>query len=624
VRSLVLSCVLLASCAADAGLEETADADVGAQAEALTVADGDEAYVIAVESIEPFRTNDEPPGNDGFISMIATSADMSGGTPVPMWPAVRHFGPFATDMRVTTPLTVYRNDVNGAPAASLMVTMTPVDHRRMRLVVLGDADTDDRGVPADTQCIFPGGCTYPVIHDFLQKFAEQAASDVGRAPPRFVDPTPEQVILPIGPGLVGYPVCTGSFMTLAFEFSGRELHDMTENPGRVAFLSDWVDRTGGWKEDWCGDLPRTRYVISIRRVVDAGFFGNPPSRSTCTLRPVANAPASAWHFQWGDVGRYENDEIRAMVSANDPQGASFNTSSWLRTDYISGSINTADGANHELTSWMLEPFDHNEHPAPSFITMNGSRTIGADGNVDPISPRCSYFSNLPPYWQDAADGNRVRDPGFENQPHGGHSPPWTAEINGGFSGTDRGIGFSRTGNNNGWIWSAAPGWNAIVQDVFVEPNRSYRASIWVRTSNVQWGYFGVRDAANNIIRETSYGATTGYRQLTVDFHSGSRSKVRLFFGYWGPGSASYAQFDDAYVGPPPAPPWGSPGGGFDTFSSWPSVDRIPLSDSSELQLWGEYDELGNHLAYRTRYLRWDTETGETRTDVMLRPSYQLR
>lgn len=623
MQRYLVSCLLLSSCAADVGLEEEIDGDVAVRTDALSIADGEEVYVIAVESLEPFRTNDEPPGNDMFVSLIASSADVSGGSPRPMWPAVRHHGLFAADARVTQPLTVYRNDVAGMPAASVMFTMTPADHTRMRLVVLGDAATLDHGVPSNTVCSMPGSCNYPSIHQFLQEVAESVAAEVGRTSPQFVDPTPESVFFPTI-FQVGYPPCTGSFMTLAFELSGRQLHDMTENPGRIGFLSDWADRTGGWKEDWCGDLPRTRYVISIRRVVEAGFFGNPPTRASCTLRPVGNAPASAWHFQWGDVGRYENDSIRAMVSANDASGTSFNTSSWLRTDYLTGPITTTDGANHELTSWMLEPFDHDEHPAPTFFTSGGAITIGTDGNVDPISPRCSHFSNLPPYWRDAPDGNRVRDPGFESQPNRGLSPPWGYEANGGFMGTDYGIGYSRTGNNNGWIWTAAPGWNALVQDVFVEPNRSYRASIWVRTTpNVQWGFFGVRDANNQIIRETSFGASGGYRQLTVDFDSGSRSKVRLFLGYWGPGSVSWAQVDDAYVGPRPAPRWGT-GGGLDTLSSWPSVDRIPLSSSSELQLWGEYDELGNHLAYRTRYLRWNPDTGRTLTDVMLRPSHQLR
>ena len=87
------------------------------------------------------------------------------------------------------------------------------------------------------------------------------------------------------------------------------------------------------------------------------------------------------------------------------------------------------------------------------------------------------------------DLNLVGHAGFESQSSSSLSSPWYSN---GTAGVDRNLGFARTGANNGYA-RASSGWNAIKQEIFVEPDTEYTLSAWIRTSNNNNdGYFGVK------------------------------------------------------------------------------------------------------------------------------------
>jgi hypothetical protein len=139
----------------------------------------------------------------------------------------------------------------------------------------------------------------------------------------------------------------------------------------------------------------------------------------------------------------------------------------------------------------------------------------------------------------------VADPGFEGQPSDGVSTPWLTEGPDP-KGIDRGKGLSHSGSNNAWIRTNSRNWNAIDQVVGVSHDRKYRLTVWIRSSGVPGtGYFGVRDlSSNKPIAETTFGTVATYQKLTVVFDSAANSSVRIFAGYWAPGSDSWIQADD--------------------------------------------------------------------------------
>src|SRR5690606_4762067 len=85
--------------------------------------------------------------------------------------------------------------------------------------------------------------------------------------------------------------------------------------------------------------------------------------------------------------------------------------------------------------------------------------------------------------------NLVGHAGFEQQPSSSVSSPWFLLGNGGI---DLNLGYARTGQDNGFVrWDS--GWNAMKQEIFVEPNTSYTLKAWLKSSNnMNNGYFGVR------------------------------------------------------------------------------------------------------------------------------------
>ena len=139
-------------------------------------------------------------------------------------------------------------------------------------------------------------------------------------------------------------------------------------------------------------------------------------------------------------------------------------------------------------------------------------------------------------------GNLIGDPGFEAQPSSTVSSPWYVN---GHAGIDRNLGYAHSGANNGFArWDS--GWNAIKQEVFVEPNTNYTLLAWIRTSaNNNDGYFGVRGPNNGpIINETRFYSLPNYTKLTVQFNSGNRHSVEVFAGMWALSGDTWIQVDD--------------------------------------------------------------------------------
>jgi len=137
---------------------------------------------------------------------------------------------------------------------------------------------------------------------------------------------------------------------------------------------------------------------------------------------------------------------------------------------------------------------------------------------------------------------QLADAGFE-APSGGASA-W------GFEGTanhgvDRGLGFARSGRNNGWIRTSGTGWSALTQTVPVQPGRDYTFGAWTKSSpSLADGGFGVR-IGDDTVAEQELGASADYEQRTVDVHVPEGvHEVTVFAGFDAPGTDTWLQLDD--------------------------------------------------------------------------------
>lgn len=140
-------------------------------------------------------------------------------------------------------------------------------------------------------------------------------------------------------------------------------------------------------------------------------------------------------------------------------------------------------------------------------------------------------------------GNAVSNAGFE----AGSNSPWACL---GQCGVDRGLGFAKSGGNNGWVRNNRAGWNDIHQTVAVTPNTSYRLTGWVRTSaNNTDGYFGVRAANGAVVGEKKFARQDGYTQLSVVLNSGNNSSLVVFGGVWTSQGDVWMQIDDVALTP---------------------------------------------------------------------------
>ncbi len=129
------------------------------------------------------------------------------------------------------------------------------------------------------------------------------------------------------------------------------------------------------------------------------------------------------------------------------------------------------------------------------------------------------------------DANLVGHAGFEAQPSSAATSPWYVQ---GIGGIDRNLGFGHSGANNGYVRNTS-GWNALKQEVSVEPNTSYTLSAWLKTSaNLNDGYFGARQLNGGaILNEIHLTASLpNYTLRTVTFNSGNNHSIELYAGTW--------------------------------------------------------------------------------------------
>jgi hypothetical protein len=143
----------------------------------------------------------------------------------------------------------------------------------------------------------------------------------------------------------------------------------------------------------------------------------------------------------------------------------------------------------------------------------------------------------------------VSDGGFERQKtRSSPSGMWSSEGSG--AGVDLGLGFQRSGANNGFIYhqTGAWDWSAITQQVPVDMYTNYVLKGWFRTGDkTTETYFSVRSGSTGaIINETKIGAIVGaYQEREVHFNSGPNTTLKVYVGNWAPpNQASWLQVDD--------------------------------------------------------------------------------
>ncbi|MBN8471531.1 DUF4185 domain-containing protein [Corallococcus exiguus] len=146
----------------------------------------------------------------------------------------------------------------------------------------------------------------------------------------------------------------------------------------------------------------------------------------------------------------------------------------------------------------------------------------------------------------ARGANLVAQGGFEQQSSSTATSPWYVQGNGG---VDRGLGFARTGANNGFVRNNT-GWNALKQEVAVTPNTVYTLTGWVKTSsNQNDGYFGARMLNGGpVLNEVHLTQPlSGYTLQSVTFNSGANHSVEVYAGTWANSGDTWLQVDDVAV-----------------------------------------------------------------------------
>ncbi|NIK60842.1 hypothetical protein [Kribbella shirazensis] len=173
------------------------------------------------------------------------------------------------------------------------------------------------------------------------------------------------------------------------------------------------------------------------------------------------------------------------------------------------------------------------------VSGDGVRIIGTPGGAQTFTS----IGELEAYY-----GSAVTDPSFEAQPGTAVGAPWETEGPG-TKGIDHDRGWTQQGRNNGWINASDASWNAFKQTVPVKPNTNYRLTGWVEGSgNFTGGYFGIR-AGSTPYAEVNYTAPPGYKQLTVDFNSGTNTTMTVFTGYWGVDAPTWLRLDNISLAP---------------------------------------------------------------------------
>ncbi|MEQ2525845.1 DUF4185 domain-containing protein [Bacillaceae bacterium CLA-AA-H227] len=140
------------------------------------------------------------------------------------------------------------------------------------------------------------------------------------------------------------------------------------------------------------------------------------------------------------------------------------------------------------------------------------------------------------------ENNLVGDAGFETQSSSLLSSPWYTNGN---AGVDRNLGFAHSGVNNAFARYNS-GWNAVKQEIFVEPNQTYTLTGWIKTSsNNSEGYFGARLLNGGaILNETQFSSLANYTKQTITFNSGNNHSIEIYAGTWANNGDTWIQVDD--------------------------------------------------------------------------------
>lgn len=173
------------------------------------------------------------------------------------------------------------------------------------------------------------------------------------------------------------------------------------------------------------------------------------------------------------------------------------------------------------------------------------------GSNTTLAIHCGYYGPGTASWEQVDDWSltaissaAVANPSFEAA--SSLTTPWYTESTGtdGSFGLDVGLSRAKSGANNAWIATSGSSWNAIKQQISVQPNTNYTPSVWVSNSGkFSRGYFGVKTTGGSSINEIRHGTASASPQLSVSFNFGPKNTV-IHAGYWGTGVATWGQIDD--------------------------------------------------------------------------------
>ncbi|MFI7068088.1 hypothetical protein ACIBL3_44350 [Kribbella sp. NPDC050124] len=334
--------------------------------------------------------------------------------------------------------------------------------------------------------------------------------------------------------------------------------------GRNMWLQSNVCPCGGGMND------RWAYTFSLRKMSLTPSVPTTPDNGLDGTRNLAREPGTvpierATHFGQSSY----NDGVRAQNEDDwndERKPLSWWGYTWPRTYNLNKVVYTTgtifgdggwfasapkiqvrrNGAWTDVTGQSVTP----SYPAGSAAGTNrtyvftfdltsgdGVRVIGTPGGAQTFTS----IGELEVY-----HGSAVTDPGFEAT--NAVSAPWETEGPGP-KGVDHDRGWAQQGRNNAWINASDASWNTFKQTLPVKPGTNYRLTGWVEGSgNFTEGYFGVRSGGTPYA-ETRYSAAPGYKQLTVDFNSGSNTTMTVFAGYWGVNAATWLRLDNISLVP---------------------------------------------------------------------------
>ena len=196
-----------------------------------------------------------------------------------------------------------------------------------------------------------------------------------------------------------------------------------------------------------------------------------------------------------------------------------------------------DAANRNYRLTQTSPAVDNGTAAIATTDLD-SHTIGAGLGID---IGAFELSTSP-----GSGTNFLNDGGFETQTSiTSTTTPWWSEGSLSY-GTDINAGKAHSGLDNAWIATSGTGWGAIKQTMTVSSNSNYRFVVWVRSSsNLNSAWTGAKTASGTVLNELNHGQSAAYTRYVITFNTGSNTSINIHSGFWGAGSGTWEQIDDA-------------------------------------------------------------------------------